>query len=291
VPVVDVIGLQGPPGVLVYSGGWGDDAPVRTVPVPDELVFDEFQRVNADDAEAIAAFEAEHGRLGASNEPSQAALLSWARPEEPLDEATLTFPPFVGDYPESWKNGRLPWYCYERPALAALDSMYPDLEQRSDVQTILNEHPRYNDTLVADWSHTARMLRACALHLEALTMPRPERAVQAVWREQGFHVADAADASRWFGVVINERLRPFQLCVLVGNEDERSKWISVQLENALALQIRNYCDASFHRCENELCGRVFPIGLDGRKRRRFCSEVCAKRQSVRDARRKKKGQA
>jgi hypothetical protein len=268
----EVLALGADWNVLVYGTQLAD------VPVPDELLFGPLLDVDCDDVDAIAAFEQEHGRLG-----------TW--PDASWDHHGEHYPPFVADTPRAWKSAtRVGNERWRRERRAALHSAFPD---RVSANEVMGQMEWNRDTEVSDWSMTARALRACALHLEASTLPDSNRILPRVWREQGFDVKDDDGAMRWFGIIVNERLRPFHMCVLVPRfMEERLWWEAVELQNALALQIWNYVaeNASFHRCENELCGKIFPIDFGGRKRRKYHSDACGRRQSVRNKRRRDRGQ-
>jgi hypothetical protein len=293
IELVDVLALSAPWHVLIYGNV------LRSIAVPDELAFGALFDFDCDDVDAAAAFEREHGRLGSRTPASQ-------------DHAGEHYPPFIADAPPSWRVpvARPPSFHrppqtsgpppplprpgsegWRRRRRAVLHVTFPDAVSATGDEFFDDWTNDHDDTGMHDWSMTVRALRACALHLEATTTADAERNLPRVWREQGFGVKDADDAARWFARIINDRLRAFHLCVLVpGAQDERVWWEGARLENVLALQIRNNVNATFHRCENELCGRPFPIGVDGRKRRKYHSKECGKRQGVRNARRRSKEQ-
>lgn len=151
-----------------------------------------------------------------------------------------------------------------------------------------------------------RTVRLALLQLQALARhvlayrDGDEAAERAAWVQ----VAEATDwdppsisqARSWFQDALNRGLRAFPVHVRFGPDDDASMSRPISnLYNAVTLQLARYLNSHepIARCSNERCGRPFTVQRSPRRRYenshhaagvRYCSRTCAKAQSERDRR-------
>lgn len=147
--------------------------------------------------------------------------------------------------------------------------------------------------------HQLLQMQALARHVLAYR-DGDEAAEREAWRQ----VADATQselpttrqARQWFQEALNRGLRAFGVHVRLGPEDDAALSRPVpNLYNAVSLQLARYLSSSepIARCSNDRCGRPFTVQRSARRRYenshhaagvRYCSRQCAKAQSERDRR-------
>ncbi len=146
---------------------------------------------------------------------------------------------------------------------------------------------------VADARARIRTMQSLARHVLAYRDGDEdgERAAWAYWEPETLGAARL-----WFQQFLNEGLRAFPVHVRLGPDDDAALTRPVpNLYDAVALQLARYLnsDQPITRCSNERCGRPFTVQRSLRRRYenshhaagvRYCSRHCAKAQSERDRR-------
>ncbi len=109
-------------------------------------------------------------------------------------------------------------------------------------------------------------------------------------------------ARLWFQMALNRSLRPFGVHVRLSPDDNAALTRPVpNLHNVAALQLARYLnsDRPITRCGNERCGRPFTVQRSPRRLFenshhaagvRYCSHLCAKAQSERDRRARRRAE-
>ena len=140
-----------------------------------------------------------------------------------------------------------------------------------------------------------RLLQAMARHLVAYR-DGDDDALLVAWSPLGELPAQVSQAWLWFQATMNRALLPFGMHVRLGSDDTATSSRPVpNLYNAVAVQIAQFLgsDQPMTRCGNERCRRPFTVQRSGRRRYasshhaagvRYCSHLCAKAQSERDRR-------
>ena len=149
------------------------------------------------------------------------------------------------------------------------------------------------DLDAARWRLTE--LQALARHVIA-DRDGDEDALLAAWSPLGEMPARVSQAWLCFQATMNRALLPFGMHVRLGPDDDATLSRPMpNLYNATAVQIAQYLSSEqpIARCSNERCGRPFTVQRSARRRYpsshhaagvRYCSHLCAKAQSERDRR-------
>ena len=143
-----------------------------------------------------------------------------------------------------------------------------------------------------------RMLRTLVQHVTAYR-DGDETALLDAWSANGWErPRHTSEAWRWWQGWINAALYPFRMHVLLNPGDTSNVALTMppsSLFNAAALQVTKYLggDGPIARCANDRCRRPFTVQRGARRRYentahttgvRYCSALCAKAQSERDRR-------
>lgn len=174
---------------------------------------------------------------------------------------------------------------------------------RDAVERYPRRHPGYVVSL-----ELARMrlrtLRALAEHVLG-HRNGDDAAVLAAWPANGWEQPRHIDeAWRWWQEYVNAALYPFRMHVLLNPGDARNLALTMptpNLYNAAVLQLTQYLGGGpIAPCANERCRRPFTVQRGTRRRYegtahttgvRYCSALCAKAQSERDRRRRRKAES
>lgn len=101
-----------------------------------------------------------------------------------------------------------------------------------------------------------------------------------------------AVALEFLNVMLATGLQPFQLGVAIGRAEDDAG--DVSLYSLCCLELHNHvvARATYRRCANETCGRIF-VPSDGGRRRGvlYCSRACARAQAQREFRRRRRREA
>lgn len=139
------------------------------------------------------------------------------------------------------------------------------------------------------------VLKALTRHWIAYSHdPHDFESIVAAWDGS----CDTIEAAWWnFEELLNLALRPFQVRAVVGGEGFPLGVQDVNSYSAMALQLANHIAeaATYRRCANETCGRLFVRQCGGaiyaNQRHstgvRYCTPSCARAQAQREYRRRK----
>lgn len=155
-----------------------------------------------------------------------------------------------------------------------------------------------HEGLVLDLGEARRRLtelQALARHVIAYR-DGDEGALLVAWSPLGELPAKVSQAWSWFQETMNRALSPFGMHIRLGPHDGAALSRPMpNLYNATVVQIAQYLSSEhpIARCSNERCGRPFTVQRSARRRYpsshhaagvRYCSHLCAKAQSERDRR-------
>ncbi|WP_298518658.1 hypothetical protein [uncultured Nocardioides sp.] len=154
---------------------------------------------------------------------------------------------------------------------------------------------------VAVCEHHLRVLRSLSNAVIARDLGDRERMATCFSDEGLYQPATEWDARAWWQLHVNAALRAFPMYVAF-DEDERLRTAQPTLYEVAVLQLVQLASGGFHvqRCGNDRCRRPFTrqrtprrqyAGGEHQSGVRYCSRQCAKAQSERDrrARRKEEG--